>query len=155
MQLWRLVKTKYVSTALDGEGSRLYGGRWTSPGTPAIYASDNPALAVLEVLVHLQNGSVLPAYSLIAATVPDALLESLTTSSLPPSWNSSPVPPEVQAIGDAWIRSGRSLGLRVPSAVVQESVNVLVNPAHRQFAQFRIDSIKRFDFDHRLLTKES
>lgn len=151
MRLWRLVKTKYASTAFDGEGARVYGGRWNSPGTRVAYASSNSALAVLEVLVHLRDASILPAYSLIAASVPDGTVEDLAASALPDGWRSSPVPPEVQAVGDAWIRSGRSLALRVPSAIVRGSSNVLINPTHRDFARFRVESVEAFGFDPRLL----
>jgi RES domain-containing protein len=151
MRLWRLVKTKYASTAFDGEGARLYGARWNSPGTRIAYASSNSALAVLEVLVHLTGGGILPAYSLITATLPETLVEVLLSSDLPKNWASSPVPPESQAIGDAWVRSGRSLALRVPNAVVQGSYNILINPEHADFAQFTLESSEPFGFDPRLL----
>jgi RES domain-containing protein len=151
MLLWRLVKTRYASTAFDGEGARLHGARWNSPGTRVAYASSNSALAVLEVLVHMTGGGILPAYSLVTATLPDALVDTLPPSELPSNWASSPVPPEVQAIGDAWIRSGRSVALRVPSAIVHGSYNVLLNPAHADFARFAIEYSEPFGFDPRLL----
>ena len=151
MQLWRLVKTKYAATAFDGEGARLHGARWNSPGSRVAYASSNSALAVLEVLVHLKDAAVLPSYSVVTASVPDVLVENLGASALPKGWTSSPVPPEVQAIGDAWVRSGRSLALRVPSTIVQGSYNVLINPGHPDFGQFTIDNSEPFDFDPRLL----
>lgn len=151
MQLWRLIKTKYAATAFDGEGARIYGARWNSPGTRVAYASSNSALAVLEVLVHLRNASVLPAYSLVAATLPDAAVETFPVLALPKNWRASPVPPEVQGIGDEWIRSRRSLALEVPSALVQGGSNILVNPAHPDFAQCSVDSVEPFGFDPRLL----
>lgn len=151
MQLWRLIKIKYAATAFDGEGARIYGARWNSPGTRVAYASSNSALAVLEVLVHLRNASVLPAYSLVAATLPDAAVETFPVLALPKNWSASPIPPEVQGIGDEWIRSGRSLALTVPSAVVQDGSNVLINPAHPDFAQFSVHSVEPFGFDPRLL----
>jgi RES domain-containing protein len=151
MRLWRLIKTKYASTAFDGEGARLHGARWNSPGTRVAYASSNSALAVLEVLVHMTAGGILPAYSLITATLADTYIEVLPASDLPRDWASSPVPPELQAIGDAWIRSSRSLALRVPGAVVQGSHNILINPKHADFAQFTVESTEPFDFDPRLL----
>ena len=151
MQLWRLVKTRYAATAFDGEGARVHGGRWNSPGTRVAYASSNSALAVLEVLVHMTAGGVLPGYSLIRAHVPDSLVEELPTSELPRSWRAFPVPPEVQAIGDAWVRSGRALALMVPSAIVDGSYNVLINPQHATFLQFVVESVQPFGFDPRLI----
>ena len=151
MQLWRLIKTKYASTAFDGEGARIYGARWNSPGTRVTYAADNSALAVLEVLVHLTSGAILSSYSLVMATIPDGLAEDIDKSILPVGWNSSPVPPQVQAIGDRWIKSGASLSLRVPSAIVPGSSNVLINPEHPDFCYFSVDAMDPFAFDARLL----
>ena len=151
MRVWRLVKTKYASTAFDGEGARLYGARWNSPGVRMAYGASNSALAVLEVLVHLGDAAVLPSYSLIEASVPDEFIEDLDLSVLPSRWSASPVPPEVQAIGDAWIRSAKGLALRVPSAVVSGSQNVLINPDHADFRHFCIESQEEFSFDPRLL----
>lgn len=149
MHLWRLVKTKYAQNAFDGEGARLHGGRWNSPGTRVAYASDSSALAVLEVLVNLKDESLLSAYSLVTATIPDKLVSSLDRKILPPNWKSSPVPPAVQAIGDEWANSKTSLALRVPSAIVDHSYNILINPAHREFARFEITTLDRYDFDRR------
>lgn len=153
MRLWRLVKTKYADTAFDGEGARLHGGRWNNPGTRAAYASDSSALAVLEILVNLKDESLLSSYSLVTATIPDALVETLRRDALPGEWDASPVLPSVQALGDRWVRKNGSLALLVPSAIVPASNNALINPAHPEFARFRISAIERFNFDERLLRK--
>jgi len=151
VKVWRLPKTRFAATAFDGEGARLNAGRWNSVGTRLVYTSESIALATLEVLVHLGNAAVLPSYSTITATIPDDLIEDLDFSILPGQWNTFPAPPEVQAIGDVWIQSGRSLALRVPSAIVADSSNVLVNPQHKDFHRVKIDPPARFDFDPRLL----
>jgi RES domain-containing protein len=151
MRVWRLVKTRYAATAFDGEGPRLYGGRWNSVGVRVAYGSSNSALAVLEVLVHLENTAPLPSYSMVAARLPDELIEDYDTSVLPANWSASPIPPEAQAIGDEWVRSGRSLALRVPSAVVTEATNLLINPKHADFKQFTIETIDPYSFDPRLV----
>ncbi|MGH7669543.1 MAG: RES family NAD+ phosphorylase [Gemmatimonadaceae bacterium] len=153
MHVWRLIKTKYVASAFDGEGARQFGARWSSRGTRVTYASTSSALAVLEVLVHVArgDGGMPSGYSLIAATVPDELVEELAVGQLPKHWDASPVPPATQAVGDAWVQSGRSLALRVPSAIVRDAHNILVNPSHRDFARFRVISTEPFTFDARLL----
>ena len=69
---WRLVKSRHARAAFDGEGARLYGGRWNSPGTRVAYASDSVALAALEVLAHLQSTAVLQAYSLATIRFPES-----------------------------------------------------------------------------------
>jgi RES domain-containing protein len=151
MQVWRLIKTKYAATPFDGEGARLYGARWNSPGNRVAYASGNSALAVLEVLVHMTGGGSLPGYSLVCACLPDSLVEVIDSADLPDNWDSSPVPPEVQAVGDAWLASTRSLALQVPSALVRDSYNLLINPEHGDFGRLTIISSEPFDFDRRLL----
>jgi len=151
MRLWRLVKTRYAATAFDGEGARLHGARWNGVGIRVAYAADSSALAVLEVLVHLGKVSVLPSYSLVTGNLPSALMEDLEESTLPAGWNTSPAPPAVQSMGDARIRSGRSLALRVPSAIVQGSYSVLINPVHPDVGQFIVDAATPYSFDARLI----
>lgn len=151
MQVWRLVKTKYARTAFDGEGARLYGARWSSVGTRVAYAASNSALAVLEVLVHLENVDVLDSYSLIRASLPDALITALEPARLPVGWNLWPAPPAVQAVGDAWILANESLALEVPSVIVPGGTNLLINPAHKDFAKFQVERTERFRFDPRVV----
>ncbi len=150
MRVWRMAKTRYAPSAFDGEGAKRFGGRWNSTGTRVAYASSNSALAVLEVLVHMTAGGALTGYSLIAATLPDALVDVLPADALPANWKASPVPPSVQMIGDAWVRSVRSLALRVPSVIVEGGFNYLVNPAHKDARRMTIESITRYEFDPRM-----
>ena len=149
---WRLVKSRHAAAAFDGEGARLYGGRWNSPGTRVAYASDSIALAALEVLAHLQSTAVLQAYSLVSLSFPDESVELLPTTSLPGRWRRFPSSPENQAIGDQWVAQGRSLILRVPSAIIPSAANYLINPAHPEFSRVVIARPERFVFDPRLLS---
>ena len=150
---WRLVKTRHARSAFDGEGARLYGGRWNSAGTRVAYASESAALAILEVLVHLQASQLLPSYSLVRVEVPRALVRDLERDRLPADWRRSPPPPAVRAIGDRWVRAATSVALRVPSAVVAAEHNLLLNPAHPDFARVRVGAPEPFTFDARLLTE--
>jgi RES domain-containing protein len=150
---WRIVKSRHASTAFDAEGARLYGGRWNSPGTRMVYTSGSISLAVLEVLVHLRETALLSSYSLITARFNDALVEGLDRSRLPDGWRSYPAPPELQRIGDEWIRSRRSAVLQVPSAVVERESNYLLNPAHPDFSSVVIGEPEPFTFDERLLVR--
>jgi RES domain-containing protein len=149
--VWRLVKSKYASSAFDGEGARLFGGRWNRVGTRVAYAASNSALAVLEVLVHLDGTTALSAYSLVEAALPESAIEDVEMASLQLGWNGSPVPPHAQALGDEWVRAGRSLALRLPSAIVQGGGNILLNPMHRDFGRLEVVSAEPFAFDPRLL----
>lgn len=149
---WRIVKTRFAQQAFDGEGARLYGGRWNSVGVRMVYTAGSVSLAVLEILVNLENTDVLPAYSLCAVYFDDAVVSNLDRARLLPNWRDSPSPPELLAIGDAWIASGISAVLEVPSAVVESESNYLINPAHSDFASLVIEPPQQFTFDPRLLS---
>jgi len=148
---WRLVKSRHAAAAFDGEGARLYGGRWNSPGTRVAYASDSIALAALEVLAHLQSTTVLQAYFLVSLSFPDESVELLRTTALPARWRRFPSPSENQAVGDRWVASGRSLILQVPSAIIPSAANFLINPSHPEFSKVVIGRPERFAFDPRLV----
>ena len=148
---WRIVKNRHAATAFDGEGARLYGGRWNSPGTPMVYASSTISLAVLEVLVHVQEASLLSSYSLIAARFDDAFVERLDRSMLPEGWRAYPAPSELQRMGDQWVRNQRSAVFEVPSVIVERESNYLLNPAHLDFSSVVIGEPEPFTFDERLL----
>jgi RES domain-containing protein len=148
---WRIVKAKHSTTAFDGEGARLFGGRWNSPGSPVVYAATSTALAALEMLVHLGKATVLPAYVLIACTFSDSLVAGIEDSRLPSNWRSYPAPPELQSLGDEWLRLGTSAVLEVPSAVIPSESNYLLNPQHADFSGISISPPEPFEFDLRLV----
>jgi RES domain-containing protein len=147
---WRIVKSRYAAAAFDGEGARLYGGRWDSPGTRMVYTSSTISLAVLEALVHLQEASLLSSYLLISVSFDDALVERLERSRLPDVWRTYPPPSELQRLGDEWVRSRRSAVLEVPSVIVERESNYLLNPAHPDFSSLVIGEPEPFTFDERL-----
>lgn len=148
-RVWRITKERYRGTAFHGEGARLYGGRWNSPGNPTVYTSESPALATLELLVHLEDTQALDNYVLIPADIDDELLATLTPDELPANWRRYPAPGSSQEIGDAWIEGSSSVGLAVPSVVVPGD-NVLLNPKHPDFDEVEIGDPIDWDFDPRL-----
>lgn len=148
---WRIIKSRRARSAFDGEGARLYGGRWNSPWTRVVYVAGSVSLAVLEVLVHLGDVGVLSSYSLCAVEFENVLIESLDRSTLPADWRSYPAPSGLRGIGDAWVRDGISAVLEVPSAVVERESNYLINPEHPNFDFLKIGEPELFEFDPRLL----
>jgi len=150
VEAWRLVKTRYLAGAFDGEGAREFGGRWNSPGVAVVYLAESLALAALEVLVHLQNTSPLPAYSAVPVRFDARLMKTLPTRDLPDQWWASPPPTELRSLGDAWVRGMTSAVLAVPSAVVESERLFLLNPAHPSFARIRRGKPRPFAFDARL-----
>jgi RES domain-containing protein len=138
MLAWRLCRRPYAD--LSGEGSRLFGGRWNSRGRPVVYLAEHPALAMLEVRVHLDMPfELLPGdYVLIGVTVPDRLVADAE------QYDST------AAVGDAWLASGTSAGLRVPSVLSPHAWNVLLNPRHAAATEAAVASVEPFRFDPRL-----
>jgi RES domain-containing protein len=148
---WRIVKAKHRHTAFDGEAARLFGGRWNSPGSPLVYTAGSTALAALEMLVHLGKATILPAYVLISCTFDESLVGRVEHPRLPSNWRSYPAPPELQLLGDEWLRGSTSAVLEVPSAIIPSESNYLLNPEHADFSSIRVSAPEPFEFDLRLL----
>jgi RES domain-containing protein len=149
--VWRIVKERYASTACSGEGAARTGGRWNSRGVWLIYTSGSQSLCALETLVHL-NPPIPFRYVAIPIGVPDRLVEDLDPASLPADWREEPPPPSCQAVGDTWVRNGRSAVLKVPSVIVPSEANYLLNPTHPDFRKISIGRPEPFVFDPRLLS---
>lgn len=147
-QAWRIVKEKHAATAFNGEGARLYGGRWNSPGMSVVYTSGSMALAALESLVHLYP-PVIFKYVAIPIQFDDALVEKV--AALPSDWTEEPPSPSTKDIGDLWIREARSAVLELPSVIIPEEPNYLLNLAHPDFRKIAIGKPVPFSFDPRLL----
>ena len=147
---WRIVKSARVPSAFDGEGARLHGGRWNSPGTAVVYAAQSESLAALELLVHLQASHLLMSYSSIRVDFDDALVEVVNADKLPPEWRGHPPPSSLRSLGDRWVAEGRSVVLQVPSAVVSTELNYVLNPRHPDFTRVSVGPAKPFRFDPRL-----
>ena len=148
MVVWRLARAVYP--ALDGEGARRRGGRWNEPGTPVVYTSEHLSLAVLESLVHADPDLLpddLPAFQI---EIPDKIAEPALAAheggSMPDDWRD----PNVSArLGQEWVASGDPV-LVVPSVVVPQERNVLLNPRHAQASEVRVVGREPFAFDARL-----
>jgi RES domain-containing protein len=141
----RLAKGAF--TALDGEGARLYGGRWNSAGRPMIYAAASPSLAVLEVLVHLDlPAELMPDdYRLLAIDIPEtASIERLDQTPADPG--------ACLAIGDDFLARGAALALLVPSVIVPQERNALINVRHPDMPRVSPVGDEAFRLDPRLLS---
>jgi RES domain-containing protein len=147
---WRIVQRRHAAGAFDGEGARLYGGRWSSPGTPVVYLAESRSLALLEVLVHLQDEAVLAGYVRFEVVYRAAQRAELDPATLPARWRESPAPLEVQRLGDRWVAERRSLLLAVPSAIVPEERILLLNPRHPAAGGLAIGAPEPVRIDPRL-----
>lgn len=144
---YRLVKQIHAGSAFDGEGARLYGGRWNSQGIPIVYTAESLALCCLEILVHLPSYHVLQDYVYIQVSFdPDMVIDA----QLVEGWQANPVPRISQAIGDQWVSDNVSPILRVPSAIIPEGVNYLLNISHPDFDRITVSEQFEMAFDPRL-----
>ena len=148
--LWRVVKRKHVATAFDGRAAQRFGGRWNSAGRRAVYASATKSLAILEVLVHLDVGRPLPRFVAFAFEVDDQLIDRLPAARLPRDWRTSRGLLVTQGIGDEWLAAVRAAALAVPSVIVPEESNYLLNPAHPAFGRLEFGRPVPFLLDVRL-----
>lgn len=149
MILWRI--SNYAS--LDGSGGLVVAGRWHSKGRPVLYCAQNPSTALLETLVHLEiDTEDRPEnFQVLRIEGPDKLSrETINPRNLPPGWPSDSI--ATQFIGDEWLLSRRSLLLEVPSALVPETWNVIVNPLHREINKLRITRVYEHPFDTRFFS---
>jgi RES domain-containing protein len=151
MIVWRLARLAHAK--LDGEGARLAGGRWNSRGRAAVYASSRLSLAALELLVHTDVRLVPLDLVAFEIDIPETLdIESVPLSELPKDWR-LPGHPGCRAVGDTWLAEERTAVLQVPSAVVPEEWNYIINPRHRAAKAIEVVRRRQFSFDSRLLAE--
>jgi RES domain-containing protein len=147
---YRIVQEHWAATALDGEGARLYGGRWNSPGVAAVYLAESRALAALEILVHAPREALRLKWIVIELEVPDALIDKVPPSKLPVGWRLQPSSRQAQVFGSRWLRDDRNLSLRVPSVVIPEEHSLLLNPLNPHMRDLKPGNPSPFSFDPRL-----
>ncbi|MDA3917607.1 MAG: RES family NAD+ phosphorylase [Deltaproteobacteria bacterium] len=143
---YRVVKAKYLDSAFDGEGARLYGGRWNNKGVPLVYTSNSLALCSLEIFIHLPSYKLLAEYIYITATFDSELL---TEVSLIDGWDARPVSKIAQTIGGQWINECQSAVLKVPSVLMSDGYNYLINIKHPDFNDIKIEKPLPLKFDTR------
>ena len=152
IQAFRLCKTRYLASAFTGEGARLTGGRWNSPGLAVVYTSSSLSLATLEVLVHLEDPETFARlFSWVPLEIPEDDIEKLDETKLARGWCADEINATSRSIGDAWIRSMRTPAFAVPAVVTPGEWNFLLNPAHPRFSEIRVGEAKPFRPDPRLV----
>lgn len=153
--LWRIgTDTKnYTADDLSGTGAKLSGGRWNDVGVAVVYASASRALACLETFVHLNAGGLPLNRYLVEITVPDDLWASAQVESaqtLPVGWDAEPAGLVSIRAGTDWVREARSTLLLVPSVIVPEEHNALINPAHPDARRIKSRKVRKWLYDPRL-----
>jgi RES domain-containing protein len=147
MILYRFTSEKY-STDVSGEGAKRFGGRWNSKGIPVLYTSAAISLSLLELLVHSASYDELKSKRLVTIETPEKLLENLPSNKLKKKWQTDIG--YCRFIGDSFLLEKKSLLMKIPSAIIPEEYNVLINPLHSDFKKISVKSAKVFEFDARL-----
>lgn len=152
---WRIAAdtAKYPADDLSGNGAKATGGRWNEKGHAVLYASTTRALACLETVVHLASGGLPLNRYLVAITIPDPVWTAArheTATSLPVGWDAEPASLTSIGFGTAWLKGKRSALLILPSVIVPEESNVLVNPDHPDAAGVTAGKMRKWLYDPRL-----
>lgn len=155
--VWRIAADTpdYTADDLTGEGAKRTGGRWNRLGVPIVYAAGTPAVACLETLVHLKAGGLPLNRYLIRIDIPDDVwgkAERLTPSDLPVGWDARPHGKVSLELGADWIRRRDSCLLIVPSVIIPEEQNILINPQHADHQRILTVKERLWLYDPRLGT---
>jgi len=153
MRVYRIEREKYLKSTLQGIGASLSKGfRWNSLNTCMVYAAESRALAMLEIAVHLDISEDLPNDRyLVTIDIPDNIqILELDQKKLPKDWNRKPPMRSTQIIGDHFIQSNQSAILKVPSSIISEEFNFLINPKHFDIKKIKVISKKKIQIDQRL-----
>lgn len=151
MDLWRISRSR----SLSGEGGLHYSARWHTAGRRIVYLAESPAGAMIESLVHLElNQRNWPDYyDLMQVAAPDGIQVETIKVPAEKRWKESPL--ITRKAGDEWLRSRRTALARVPSAILPNTWNILLNPEHPDSAQIKVVRITRAEFDPRLFPRHS
>lgn len=147
---YRICREQHAATIWSGAGSRDFGGRWSSKGVAVVYTAENRSLAALEQLVHLIKPRVLNNYVIASISFDLVRVQRLDPAALPAGWDAPVAPPALRKYGDDWIAAGDYPVLAVPSAIVLQEWNYLLNPAHKEFDSLAKSAPEPFLYDSRL-----
>jgi RES domain-containing protein len=153
VSIWRIATDAptYEATDLSGTGAKLSGGRWNRPGTPLVYASSSIALACLETLSHLDSGDLPLNRYLVRIQVPAAIWNKAMQLEPSVGWDATPAGKVSLDAGTKWVAGRQSVLLKVPSAIVAEEANILINSEHPDATRLKAAKVRKFLYDSRLL----
>jgi RES domain-containing protein len=152
VRVWRICRRRHARTPLTGRGGLACSGRWHFRGRLVVYTSEHLSLAALEVLVHVDPDLAPDDLVAVGIDVPEDLArETIEEAKLPRKWRGYPAPSVLQRLGSEWLDGGRTPLLEVPSALVPQERNLLINPAHPGARRIRVACRERFTLDPRFL----
>ena len=149
MRVWRISRREHRS--FDGAGGRIANARWNRRGAPVVYTAGSLALAALEFLVHLPPDLNLKGLVAVSADIPESVSrETIEIFKFPAEWRDIRHVDRLRDLGMDWLAAARTAVLVVPSAVIPQDRNYLLNSAHPHFTRIRINPPEAFEFDYRM-----
>lgn len=149
MLVYRISRTNHAND-LSGEGARLFGGRWNPVGVPCIYTSENRALAILEYSANVSLYDIPRSLSITIFQIPDASWKEFNEKELPGNWKQDPLPMETMQFGGELLEAKTDLVLKIPSAVLPQEYNYIINPLHPDMHFIKIIEVIDFVYDVRI-----
>lgn len=155
MEVWRIASDTpdYVAHDLSGKGAEKTGGRWNRKGTPLVYASQSRSLACLETVVHLGGANPLPLNRyLVRVGIPIALWKSRSVfdRGAHVGWDAEPAGKVSLDWGTAWVAGMTTVLAVVPSVIVPEEMNILINPTHADVSKVTATKVRKWTYDQRI-----
>ena len=148
MIIYRLATSEFAND-LSGEGAKIYGGRWNPVGLAAVYISEFISLSILEILVRANKFTSPDTYTLLSIQIPESSTVTIELKKLKSEWQNSIE--YTRSIGEEFLRDNQTLVLKVPSAIVTQEHNFLINPLHKDFKKVKIVHSELLGLDKRLL----
>ena len=149
MEVYRIGRTKYAGD-ITGEGARLFGGRWNHKSVPCIYTSESRALALLEYTVNVNIEEIPRALSITTFQISNTGIKIIRENNLPGDWKVSPGPTSAKDFGTKHLTSLSHSVFKIPSSIITEEYNFLLNPLHAAHKDFKIVDVKDFVYDVRI-----
>jgi RES domain-containing protein len=156
IETWRIGTDTpdYTAEDMKGVGAKTTGGRWNRKGMALVYTASTRALACLETVVHLSAGGLPLNRYLVRIEIPDevwARRQTLTENTTPLGWDALPAGKISLDIGDQWLSDEESCVLEVPSIVVPEELNILINPIHPDAVLIVASKVRKWMYDERIM----
>ena len=149
MKLFRISTPEYVDD-ISGNGAKLFGGRWNYKGTPLLYCSENTSLAILEILVHFDGLTVPQDLELLQLDLDERQIQKFSVAKFNKIRKAKDAEYQFKKAGQEWIKSEKSLALKVPSIITVNESNILINPKHKNFKMLKKKKKDKLDLDERL-----
>lgn len=147
MQVYRIALTKYAGSLIASGRA----ARWNPNETNVIYTSSSQSLACLENVVHRSQLGLNQLFSIMTIEVSDRIKkETIHLKYLPDDWRDFHQMPFTQHLGEKWLKDSRAAILQVPSSIIEQEVNYLINPAHPDFRYIKLMRTEGFVFDKRI-----